>query len=142
MKKTLVLVAIALVSIACMAENKPVKFEHLPSVAREFISVNFPGVDVSYAFKDDDIIRPDYEVRLANGVEITFDHSGSLDKISASSGIPDGIVPVQIADYVKSNYSSVSIIEYEVGRKEYEVKISNGLELKFNGNFRLKSVDD
>lgn len=142
MKKTLLSAAVVLVSMACVAEDKPVKFEHLPSAAKDFINVNFPGVGVSYAFEDDDLVKPDYEVRLENGVQITFEHNGSLEKIHASSGIPDGIVPVQIVDYVKSNYTSVSIVEYEVGRKEYEVKLSNGLELKFDGNFRMKGVDD
>ena len=142
MKKALFVLAVVLVSMACVAEDKPVKFEHLPSAARDFISVNYPGVNVSYAFVDDDLIKPDYKVHLSNGVQITFEHSGSLEKIVAPDGIPDGVVPVQIADYVKSNYPDAKIVEYEVEKKEYEVKLSNGLELKFNGKFHLTGVDD
>ena len=134
--------AVAVVSMACAAEDKPVTFEQLPTAAKEFINVNYPGEKISYAFVDDDVIRPDYTVRLANGVEITFEHDGSLEKMEAPGGIPDGVVPVQIADYVKSNYPDAAIVEYEVGRKEYEVKLSNRLELKFNSSFRLKGLDD
>ena len=129
--------AVAIFSIACAAEDKPVTFEQLPTAAKEFINVNYPDEKMSYAFVDDDVIRPDYTVRLANGVEITFEHDGSLEKIETAGGVPDGVVPVQISDYVKSNYP-----EYEVGRKEYEVKLSNRLELKFNSSFRLKGLDD
>lgn len=134
--------AVAVVSMACAAEDKPVTFEQLPTAAKEFINVNYPGEKISYAFVDDDVIRSDYTVRLANGVEITFEHDGSLEKMEAPGGIPDGVVPVQIADYVKSNYPDAAIVEYEVGRKEYEVKLSNRLELKFNSSFRLKGLDD
>lgn len=134
--------AVAIFSIACAAEDKPVTFEQLPAAAKEFINVNYPDEKMSYAFVDDDVIRPDYTVRLANGVEITFEHDGSLEKIETAGGVPDGVVPVQISDYVKSNYPDAVILEYEVGRKEYEVKLSNRLELKFNSNFRLKGVDD
>ena len=134
--------AVAIFSIACAAEDKPVTFEQLPTAAKEFINVNYPGEKMSYAFVDDDVIRPDYTVRLANGVEITFGHAGSLEKIETTGGVPAGVVPVEISDYVKSNYPDAVILEYEVGRKEYEVKLSNRLELKFNSSFRLKGLDD
>ena len=142
MKKMILALAVAIFSIACAAEDKPVTFDQLPTAAKEFINVNYPGEKMSYAFVDDDVIRPDYTVRLANGVEITFGHDGSLEKIETVGGVPDGVVPVQISDYVKSNYPDAVILEYEVGRKEYEVKLSNRLELKFNSSFRLKGLDD
>ena len=142
MKKMILALAVAIFSIACAAEDKPVTFEQLPTAAKEFINVNYPDEKMSYAFVDDDVIRPDYTVRLANGVEITFEHDGSLEKIETAGGVPDGVVPVQISDYVKANYPDAVILEYEVGRKDYEVKLSNRLELKFDSNFRLKGVDD
>ena len=142
MKKMLLILAVVLVSMACAAEDKPVHFENLPAAAKEFVNVNYPGVKVSYAVKDDDMVKPDYNVRLVNGVEITFAHDGSLEKVEDASGVPAGVVPVQIADYVKTNYPDALVIEYEIGRKEYEAKLNNGLELKFNGNFRLVGVDD
>lgn len=142
MKKMIMAIAVVLVSIACVAEDKPVTFEQLPTAAKEFINVNYPGEKMSYAFVDDDVIRPDYTVRLANGVEITFEHDGSLEKITDHAGVPAGVVPVQITDYVKSNYPDASIVEYEIGKREFEVKLTNRLELKFNSSFRLKGLDD
>ena len=129
-------------SLVCTAENKPVLVEHLPAPAREFITVNYPGEKVSYAFKDDDLIRPDYTVRLENSVEIVFNNDGSLEKISSKTGVSEGVVPVQIKDYVKTYYQDAVIVEYEVGRKEYEVKLNNGLELTFDSKFRLKELDN
>lgn len=137
----ILIIAVVLVSMACVTEDRPVTFEQLPVAAKEFINVNYSGEKVSYALRDDDVVRPDYTVCLANGVEITFEYDGSLEKIYASAGVPEGIVAVQIADYVKSNYPDAKIVEYEVGRKDYEVKLTNGLELKFNRSFRLIGLD-
>jgi hypothetical protein len=142
MKRMLLIIAVVFVSMACVAEDRPVTVEQLPVAAKDFINVNYPGEKMSYAFVDDDIIKPDYTVRLANGVEIVFEHDGSLEKITAPGGVPEGVVPVQIADYVKSNYPDASIVEYEIGRKEFEVKLTNRLELKFNSRFRVVELDD
>lgn len=136
-----VILAVAL-SIACTAENRPVTVDQLPAPAKEFINANYPGAKVSYAFQDDDLIRPDYTVRLENGVEIVFNNDGSLEKISTVSGVPESLVPVQIRDYVKMYYQDVVIVEYEIGRKEYDVKLDNGLELTFDSRFRLRELDD
>lgn len=129
-------------SLACTADDRPVTIEQLPAAARSFIEANYPDATISYAYVDDDLLRPDYTVRLSNGVEIEFEHSGALEKISSRAGIPEGIIPVQITEYVNTHYPDALIIEYEVGRKEYEVKLINGLELKFDSRFRLVEVDD
>lgn len=142
MKKFCLLFVVLTLSLSCVADDKPVTYEILPASAKEFINVNFPGEKVSYAFADDDLVRPDYTVRLSNGTEIQFDHSGSLEKVSSRAGVPSGIVPVQITDYVKTNFPDAVIVEYEVGRRTYEVGLSNGLDLKFNNNFRLVEMDD
>ena len=98
MKRMFLIIAVVFVSMACVAEDRPVTVEQLPVAAKDFINVNYPGEKMSYAFVDDDIIKPDYTVRLANGVEIVFEHDGSLEKITAPGGVPEGVVPVQIAD--------------------------------------------
>lgn len=144
MKHMLMMIAVAtMCSVAASADDKPIAFEKLPYAARQFVKTNFPDAEVLCIVQDDDLIRPDYTVMLDGGVEIDFCHSGALEKIeSEESGIPEGIVPVQIAGHVKSRYPGAVILEYEVDRKGYEVKLSNGKELKFNRGFHLLKVDD
>lgn len=142
MKKFILTIMAVTLSLACTADDRPVTIEQLPAAARSFIEANYPDATISYAYVDDDLLRPDYTVRLSNGVEIEFEHSGALEKISSRAGIPEGIIPVQITEYVNTHYPDALIIEYEVGRKEYEVKLTNGLELKFNSGFRLVVIDD
>ncbi len=142
MKKILFVMSVVLISIACVAEDRPVVYEQLPAPAKEFINANYPGEKVSYVVVDDDVIKPDYTVRLANGVEIQFENSGALEKITARTGVPEAVVPVQISDYVEANFPDTVIVEYEVGRRDFSVDLSNGLELRFNGKFKLVELDD
>ena len=80
---------------------------------------------------------------MANGVMLEFDNGGRLEKIESRNGdIPSGIIPVQIMEIVKGHYPDADVVEYEVGRKTYEVKLSNRMELKFNRHFNVVEIDD
>ncbi len=138
---TLVAIAIASLSIA-KADDRPVTFEQLPAAAKTFITSNYPAEKISYATVDDDFIRPDYSVMLANGTKIQFNNNGSLESIESRTGVPADLVPVQLKEYAKLHYPDAVITGYEVGRKHYEIKLSNRLELKFNKNFNLIEIDD
>jgi hypothetical protein len=142
--KKIVLAAISVFAFATLAScyEKPVTFEQLPAAAQTYISSNFPSVKVTVATKDDDLIRPDYDVRLSDGTMIEFDHSGALKKVSSKNGISSDLVPAAIRDYVNKHYPEAGFMEYEVGRRTHEVKLTNRLEFKFNSNYHLVEVDD
>lgn len=143
MKRILTAVLLLSVAVFAKADDRPVTFDRLPVSAQTFVKKYFPTEKVTFATIDDDLIRPDYEVALSDGTKMDFDHSGQLLNIeSRKNPLPEGIVPVQICNYVKDNYPETSIIEYEVKRKAYEIKLSNRLELKFNSNFQLIEIDD
>ena len=143
MKKIFAVAAIVLASLQIVkADDRPVTFSQLPVPAQTFINTNYPDEKISYATKDDDFILPDYNVMLANGVKIQFEHSGALEKIESRTGIPMELIPFQSRDYVKMHYPDAIFVEYEIGKKSYEVKLSNRLELKFNRNFNVIEIDD
>ena len=138
---TLIVAAFAgFIMASCM--EKAVAVDQLPAPAREFINTYFPGDKIVIASKDDDIVRPDYEVILESGTELQFSSSGALEKVSCSKGIPAEVVPQSIRDYVSAHYPSAGFREYEVERRTYEVTLTNGLELKFNSVFIIMEVDD
>ncbi len=143
MKRIFTFIAIAIASISiAKADEKPSTFAQLPAAAQSFITTNFPAEKISFVTVDDDFIRPDYTVMFVNGTKVQFSNNGALEKIESREGIPAELVPVQIRDYVKVHHSDAVITGYEVGRKSYEVKLSNRLELKFNRNFVLVEIDD
>ena len=144
MKRILVLfVSIFAFAALIKADDKPIPFDQLPDLAKTFIKTNFASAKVLYSSVDDDIIAPDYEVILDNGFEIQFKNDGRLESIDANLGtIPESIIPEPIRAYIKANYPNVTYKEYEVGARSYEVKISNGLELTFNSEFKVIEIDD
>ena len=141
--KKIVMSIIGLVFFAfvSLADDRPVTYDQLPAPAKAFIEANFNGQKVTFASKDDDLILPDYNVLMADGTQIEFSNSGSLKKVSSKNGISAELVPVTIREYVAAHYPEAGYLEYEVGRRTYEVKLTNRMELKFNSNFNVIEVD-
>ena len=144
MKKIMTILASVLFIVPFVyADDKVFEFNKLPLAAKEFVLKYFPEDQVMLTTVDDDMVRPDYEVVLKSGAKMTFEHNGTLDKVEVRTGaVPAGVVPQQIETYVKSNYPDSQILEYEIGKKEYEVKLSNRIELTFNSAFKLVGIDD
>ncbi len=142
MKRMITLVAIAIASLSiAKADDRPVTFQQLPASAQTFINTNFPDEKISYSTKDD-IVYPDYKVVFVSGLRLQFNHNGSMEAIEFRGGVPDKFIPAQIKEYVKIHYPDAFFVEYEVGKRSYEVKLSNRLDLTFNRNFILVEIDD
>ena len=144
MKQLFTIIAAVVLSRSCAgADDRPSSFHVLPAAAQTFVNNNYPDVKVLYVTVDDDLVRPDYKVALVNGVEMQFSSNGNLEKIEArKTGVPENLIPVQIMTYVRNHYPDASVIEYEIDRRHYEVKLSNRLELTFNKNFNVIELDD
>ena len=145
--KKILLILIAVFSIgifAAAADNDElINKSQLPKAAQEFIDAHFAGVDLLYAKEDCNILFNSYEVRLANGVKVEFSSKGNWEEVDCSQGaVPAAVVPQPIKDYVEKNYAGERIMMIEKNRNDYEVKLSNRLELKFDKNFNIYDIDD
>ena len=56
--------------------------------------------------------------------------------------MPTAIIPAQIASYVSQNYPDTQIVQIDRDKRDYEVKLTNRLELTFDLNFNLIGIDD
>ena len=56
--------------------------------------------------------------------------------------IPAATIPTAIRQYVTTNYPDVKVQKIERDKKEYEVKLSNRTELKFDLKFNLIDIDN
>ena len=125
------------------SDERPITFEQLPAEAQNFIKSYFSPADISYAIIDKGIFFDDYSVMFTNGDKLEFDDDGKWTEVQCrKSAVPQAIVPKQIVDYVKQYYPTATINEIKRDRNEWEVKLSGGLEFKFNSSFRLVEVDD
>lgn len=145
MKKLMLTVAIVFLSlgVACADADRPITVEQLPQKAQSFLKTHFPQIGVSFAKEDSDIIGKEYEVMLTNGSKIEFTAQGEWKSVECKQDVvPAAIVPQQIKDYVEKNYSEVKITKIDRDRRDYEVSLSNRLELTFSKEFRLIEIDD
>ncbi|MBO5864859.1 MAG: PepSY-like domain-containing protein [Bacteroidaceae bacterium] len=146
MKKILlILVAIFSVGVfvAAADNDKLIDKSKLPVAAQQFINAHFAGVDLVYAKEECRIFCNSYEVRLADGAKLEFSSKGDWEEVDCqSSAVPADIVPKPIRDYVEKNYADEKIVVIEKNRNDYEVKLSNRLELKFDKDYNIYDIDD
>ena len=131
------------VFVASADNHKVINKSQLPVQAQQFIDKHFAGVEISFAKEEREILGRSYEVRLANGAKLEFSSKGAWEEVDCRFGeVPAAIVPVEISKFIKENYPDAKVQKIEIDRNDYEVKLSNRLELKFDKEFRLVDIDD
>ncbi|MBP5521592.1 MAG: PepSY-like domain-containing protein [Bacteroidales bacterium] len=117
--------------------------DKLPAAAQSFIKEYFPETAISYAKKDVELTKTSYEVTLQDGTEIDFDSKGEWDKVDCKrAAVPASLVPAVIAEYVETSFPGQVIVKIDKERYGYEIELASDLELKFDKNGKLLSIDD
>lgn len=144
--RKLVVVLVCMFSLLTVAQadnDKPVQINQLPTQAQTFIKQYFASVSIALAKEEKDLFDKNYDVIFTNGDKIEFDKNGLWKEVicTHSDAVPAGIIPVSISRYVAEKYAGMKIVRIEQDKKDYEVKLSNGLELKFDRSFNLIDID-
>ena len=147
MKKfTIILASLALMASTLTAfagNDRIITVAELPAVSQQFIKAHFAGVEVSYAKVDEEMFDKDYKVVFVNGSKVEFAKDGAWKEVDCKYGeVPAAIVPQQIRDYVAKNFAGRKIVSIDRDKRDWEVKLDNGLDLKFDLQFRLIEIDD
>ena len=141
MKKLMILTTILMalgISTACADNDKPIAVTQLPQKAQLFIKTHFPKEKVALAKLERDFLETRYEVVFTNGSKV-----GEWKEVECKySAVPTAIIPAQIASYVSQNYPDTQIVQIDRDKRDYEVKLTNRLELTFDLNFNLIGIDD
>lgn len=140
-----VLVAVLLMNCRAMADNdKIITQEQLPEGAKTFLKSHFANLAVSFVKQDTELLSKSYEVLLENGTVIEFDSKGQWTEVNAKGqAIPTAFVPVPILNEVKQRFPQQLIVKIEKSdRGRYELGLLNGLELTFDRDFKLITVDN
>lgn len=142
--KRLLVVALLLaggISLACAGGDQPIQVAQMPDNARNFIKKHFGDIQVSFARKE--TMPVSYEVVFVNGSKVEFDSHGEWTEVDCEHGVvPDEIVPRQIVRFVDENHPGRKIVGISRERHGYDVTLSNGLDLKFDADYRLVGIDD
>ena len=145
MKKFMFIIASMLMfaGIASADNDRIIPFEQLPAKAQNFMKKYFPNENVSYVKEESDFMELSYEVILTKGTKVEFSGQGEWKEVDCRySTLNEELVPVQIREYVKTNFPDTQFVQIEKGYRGYEVKLTNRLELTFDNQFRLVDIDD
>ena len=117
--------------------------ENLPNEVTSFVKQHFPNATIANSKTDKDSKGVELELTLNDGTKIDFDASNQWDKIECKTGaVPEKIVPQAIATYVKDNQQGQNITKIDKDDKGgYEIKLANGMELKFDQSGKFLSTD-
>ena len=145
--KKIIVIALAVFSFGILtakADNdRLIVKENLPQKAQQFIDSHFKGAKITYVTDERDFLERTFEVLFADGTKVEFDRSGEWKEVDCRrASVPAAIVPTQITQYVNSNYPNVNIQQIERDRVDYELRLSNRLELTFDTKFNIIDIDD
>ena len=147
MKKMLKLLPMLLLAVlgislaSCSDNDEPVSSSDLPSIAKDFIIVNYPSASIVSVEKD----KAEYDVRLSDGTKIEFNKNGDWLDVEAApmKTVPTGFYPYKIDVYLQEYYQGLGINEITKVERGYDVELSTGTELLFahDGSFIMVEVD-
>ena len=142
---------ILMIAICCMmsfniianaGNDKPIQVNELPAKAQTLLTKYFKGQKVMLATIESGVVSRSYDVVLRNGTKLEFDKKGNLTEIDCKQGIvPSQLIPQPIKNYLKENYRGEAVRKIEWNKKEYEVELTNGIDLTFNKHFQLIDID-
>ena len=145
------MIRILLIAICCMlscnmaanaGNDKPIAINALPIKAQTLLNNHFNGQKVMLATIESGVVSRSYDVVLQNGTKLEFDKKGNLTEIDCKQGIvPALLIPQAIKNYLKDYYAGQSVKKIEMNKNEYEVELTNGLDLTFNKHFQLIDID-
>lgn len=151
MKKFFVIAASLLLTVTAASaavftlcdDDRPIKYEELPAESKSFIDNYFGKEKVSHVTIDRDLIGTEYKVVFMSGTKLEFVGSGEWKEIDCRyTAVPEALIPSAIVDYVNEYYPESKIVELKHDYRGWEVKLTGGLELTFNDNFKLVDIDD
>ena len=123
--------------------DRPITVDQLPQRSQQFIKQHFPEEKIAYAKTERDLLKTKYEVVFTSGSKIEFRKDGEWKEVDCKyAKVPIAIIPVKIMEFVTANYEGAAIVGIDRDNRDYEVNLTNGLELTFDLRFNLIDIDD
>lgn len=142
MKKQILLVALSMLCLTACAHKEVVEVTDLPNQAQNILSTYFANDPILLLTVEHFGIAREYTVSFQSGGKIEFDYEGNWTEISYLPNVPDGLVPALILESVAQKFPGQLIIDISKELTGYEVELSSHIELKYNRNFELISIEN
>lgn len=131
-------------NVQAKQKERLITITELPKTIQEFLSTHFKDKKPVYIVAEQKYTGTEYEVVYADRTEINFRSDGQWESVECKyNPVPTSIVPKKIQDFVASgNFSGQFIRKIERDAYTWEIKLSTGLEVKFDTQFNVIGYDD
>lgn len=127
---------------SCEHDDKPVGEEQLPTQAVQFINEHFPDAVISVVTFDKELFDKSYSVFFTDGNKVEFDKNGRWTDVECRfSRVPVSVIPEKIHAYVTENHPDHYVVSIDRDKYDYELDLENGVEMKFDLDFRFIGYD-
>jgi len=140
MKKNLLIACCLISLLACADEKRVIEFTALPKASQQLLTQFANPQDILLITQDGTANWADFEVKFSDRSEWEFDAKGQLEQVEVPAGVPAGVLPEKIVQYIQAAYPKAVITQYAKDRRDQEVELNNGLELKFDLQGQLLRV--
>ncbi len=124
------------------AGDKLIRFEELPEAARATVNRYFDADQVASVKQEYEWLGSVYEVKFYDGTEIDFLGNGEWKEIDCTPrALPAGLVPSGIARLIEKRFPERMVVTIERDRRDWEVELDDGTDLKFDLQFNLIDID-
>lgn len=135
--KKLIFYSISFIALIFSSENvfsqdKIIAQKDLPMEIQNYLSTHFKEYNIIKAKEDNEKKSMKYKVTLNNNTKLEFNSSNKIIEIDSKSKLPESVIPAAISSYVKANYPTNHITDWEIEGENQQVELNNGLELEFN----------
>ncbi len=140
MKKIVLLALVPLLFTGCDS-NKPINSSEIPVEISAFITEFFPDNKIIQALKDKDGLELTYDITLDQGIFLEFNRKKKIIDIESNSKLPDAVIPEKLLKFANEFHKDQNIIAWELDDRKQQIKLDNGLELKFKLNGEFLKID-
>ena len=146
-KRIVFFITSVLFSVSVFSADKVIPFEQLPKNAQEFTRKYFSAEDPmykqAYVTYDAEFFDSSYTVVFTTGDGLEFNKNGEWKDFDCKRcPVPDEIIPATIKAYLSTYAPEIQVKKIEKNRRDYEIKLSSGLELKFDLEGNLIEIDN
>lgn len=134
---------VALSNVNADERDRVITKEQLPATAQNLLTTYFSDLKISLVKEDREFISRNYEVIFADGTKVEFTRNGEWKELDCrKNAVPAALIPTSIKNFVTERYPDAKILQIDRDNNDYEVKLSNKLELTFDKKFNLIDIDD
>ncbi len=127
------LMSTALLAILTSCEKEQlILATDLPSEIKNFITTHFPSNTVAQVIKDRDGLTKTFDIILSSSISLEFNRKNQIINIDGVSKLPDSVIPEKIIQYVRTNYPTNVITDWELDNRNQQIELDNGLDLEFS----------